>query len=719
METQAILRAEGDEQVVLEGVSARGRVAGLFLELTVEQRYRNASDRNIEAVYTFPVPWGAVLMSLEFDLDGKSLAGIVVPRASGEARYEEAIDKGDTAVLLETAADGLYTANVGNLMPGESAVVRYRYAQLLRFEKGQVRLVVPNVIAPRYGSAAKAGLAPHQQADADPLAAYPFEIAIEVTGELAAGSLASPTHAIAMRKLPEGVEARLARKGWLDRDFVLGVSGLEGHPLGMVARDGEGYVALASFCPAFPAASEPERRSVKILVDCSGSMAGDSIAAAKRSLHAILSMLEPRDRFSLSRFGSDVQHFHRELQPVNDLSIGRAGKAVMEIDANMGGTELAAALSSTLKLGGSDRADVLLVTDGQVWQADEVLAEARASGARLFIVGIGSAPSESMLRRLGEESGGACEFVAPGEDVEGAITRMFLRIAQEPARDVRVDWPGVVDWEVPPAAAIFHGETVHAFARLEAPPAGDATLRFVLASGAPVAARAKLGHPAWTSSDLPRLAAAMRLSRVDEAKREAIAIKYQLVTEHTNCVLVHERKAAEQATTLPELATVRPMLAAGWGGVGSSAGERYCLSASAFAALGPDVDLCRPGVARYFREASSSAGPRDFLHALALGGRRYFGIVHRLPTTLDGLRRAGVPARVIDELQDLVDQGCSEAAVVGAFLSALSAIAQECGCSRQFVRGLRSAAPEGADGIAVEKQVKELLGKATADSWGI
>ncbi len=164
----------------LEGVTATGRVSGLFFELTVEQRYRNATGRNIEAVYTFPLPWGAELMSLEFDLGGRTLAGTVVPRKVGEERYEDAIDAGDTAVLLERAADGVYTANVGNLMPGESAIVRYRYAQLLRLEKGHVRLTVPTVIAPRYGNAeSQAGLAPHQVPASNLLADYPFEIAIE------------------------------------------------------------------------------------------------------------------------------------------------------------------------------------------------------------------------------------------------------------------------------------------------------------------------------------------------------------------------------------------------------------------------------------------------------------------------------------------------------------------------------------------------------------
>ena len=48
-----------------------------------------------------------------------------------------------------------------------------------------------------------------------------------------------------------------------------------------------GSTVLASFCPHLPA-KEAGGMAVKILVDCSGSMAGDSIAAAKRALQAIV-----------------------------------------------------------------------------------------------------------------------------------------------------------------------------------------------------------------------------------------------------------------------------------------------------------------------------------------------------------------------------------------------------------------------------------------------
>ena len=330
-------------------------------------------------------------------------------------------------------------------------------------------------------------------------------------------------------------------------------------------------MTLASFYPSFPKSSEPERRNAKILLDCSGSMAGDSIEAAKRALHAILSMLEPRDRFSLSRFGSSVQHFHKALQPVNGKTIGDAGRKVMSVEAN-GGTELAAALSSTLELDAGTRADILLITDGEVWQADAVVAAAQSSGQRIFVVGIGSAPAESVLRRLGEETGGACEFVAPNEDVEGAITRMFLRIAQEPASQVRTSWPGTVEWEVPPGQAIFDGETLHVFARTASMPSGRHGSDVSQRQG-----RRDNGQPGPTRK---RHGGSSKARSFEEAfvgwKLRAARNRRPVPTHHgTHQLRPGPRGAdAEKAKDLPELAQVRQMLA-GDGADGSEATAQY------------------------------------------------------------------------------------------------------------------------------------------------
>ena len=132
----AMLQSTSGETMALEGVTARGAVRGLLFELTVEQRYRNPGTKNVEAVYTFPLPFEAVLLDLDVEINGRKLSALVVEKKAAERRYEETIDQGDSAIMLERAGDGLCTLNLGNLMAGESATIRYRYAQLLRYEHG-------------------------------------------------------------------------------------------------------------------------------------------------------------------------------------------------------------------------------------------------------------------------------------------------------------------------------------------------------------------------------------------------------------------------------------------------------------------------------------------------------------------------------------------------------------------------------------------------------
>ena len=283
----AALQSTIGETMALEGVDARGHVRGLLFELAVEQRYRNPHGTNVEAVYTFPLPVEAVLLDLEITLGERRLVATVVEKKQAERDYEQAIDKGDTALMLERAGDGLCTLNLGNLMAGESATIRYRYAQLLRFEHGSVRLAIPTVIAPRYGNPKAARLQAHQVPTSDLAVAYPFSLTLDLEGEIAKGTVASPSHAISTKATAKGMRVALARDAFLDRDFVLAVGGLSGRSLSVVAQDGDRFVALASFCADVPRSADERPLRLKLLVDCSGSMA--ATASMRRGARSIAS----------------------------------------------------------------------------------------------------------------------------------------------------------------------------------------------------------------------------------------------------------------------------------------------------------------------------------------------------------------------------------------------------------------------------------------------
>ncbi len=147
---------------ILQAVQVKGRLQGLLGEITIAQTYQNAESVNIEAVFTFPVPVEAVLLGVEICINDRELQGRVLPKRQAEETYEDAVSGGDSAVLVQEAGRGLYTVNVGNLLPGETARLTYRYALLHVWNGHTLRFHLPLTIAPRYGNPLADGLQPHQ-----------------------------------------------------------------------------------------------------------------------------------------------------------------------------------------------------------------------------------------------------------------------------------------------------------------------------------------------------------------------------------------------------------------------------------------------------------------------------------------------------------------------------------------------------------------------------
>lgn len=610
----AIMKTLAGEKMPLLGVTARGVLAGELFELEVEQRYRNEDDKNIEAIYTFPLASRAVLLGIEFELNGKKLTGTAVEKKQAERKYEDAIDEGNTAILLEKTGESLYTVNLGNLMAGEEAVVRYRYAEPLVWEQGQLRLVVPTAIAPRYGNPESAGLLPHQTPEADLGVSYPFTLSIDVLGDLAQSNITSPSHGLSFAVIKNGVRLNL-NKGWLDRDFILTMAGT-GKSKTSVIQDGDQWVAMATFCPTMPDSDARLPVSLRLAIDCSGSMAGDSITQARQAAIKVIESLRPGDEFDVTLFGSQHRHLFDRLMKTDGLDyIAQAIQALIGLEANMGGTEMGKALHAAASLRTEQESGVvLLITDGEIWDMEALIAMAQLSRLRYFVVGVGSSPSHVSLRELAEETGGAYEAVSPNEDIVSAVLRQFARMRQPHIFNLAVEWPVPPVWSSPLPKSLFQGGTIHLYAGFTQEPAGNTKLTYT--SGDETKREEEASHSTWEGNptSLARIAAATRIQNTLNARRLSLAlarsassipdfsrpmnrtqkkhadvalpdtpflmltqaqltnlaVQHNLVTELTHYLIVHKWAEGEKAENLPEIRQVKQMLAAGWGGSGSA-----------------------------------------------------------------------------------------------------------------------------------------------------
>ncbi|HIJ29737.1 MAG: VWA domain-containing protein [Gammaproteobacteria bacterium] len=572
--------SQDERPIPLQGLKVNVHLHDLLSEVTIEQHYKNSEETNIEAVYTFPLPQSAVLMELVLEIGGRSLQGKITANHVAEERYEEAVTDGDTAVLLQKRTDGLYTINLGNLQSGESAIIRFRYAELHQWQGDQLRFLLPTVIAERYGDPARSGLQPHEHPITDGMVEHAYQMSLRVSGTLLQARLECPTHPV--QTIDEGSSLLVQpadQTTFMDRDFILNMHRLDkavdaGALITAVDPYQEGMnILMASFQPQIKHAEKKNHPvSLKILVDCSGSMGGDSISQTREAIMEIMGRLQEEDEFNIICFGNSVRPFKRRMVPVSSKSIDTGRRLVENLDANLGGTELGNALTTTYALQGdsSIASDILLITDGEIWDGDEIYDEAIASGHRIFTVGVGSAVSESFVRKIAAVSGGATELVTPNEQMVEHIVRHFERI-----RSAEVS--ATINWNVEPVYQtpkqfdrVFEVDTIHAFCSTNDLLPEEITVDYAGNDIAPVTHQIKASPAAIGGDTLARLAAWSRIQEIEDKEAEtALAVQYQLLTEYTGMTAVDARTAEQQTADLPELRTVPQMRAAGWGGTGS------------------------------------------------------------------------------------------------------------------------------------------------------
>lgn len=688
------LRGSRGESPVLREVAVDVRLQSLVQETAINQTFRNDSGHNIEAVYTFPLPNDAVLLDMVLTLGERVYRGTVVGRQQAEAQYEEAIEQGDSAFRLQKLGDGLYSASLGNLMAGETAVIGYRYAMTLAWQGNELALRVPATVAPRYGEPTH--LAPYQRPEADLLADCALRVSVAVYGELARAAFTCPTHRVTMTPGDDCVSVTLAMEARLDRDFVLMLTTGAQHAACVLAPDGDQHVALLSCAPQ-AGHEDPAPRSVVLLIDCSGSMAGDSIRQAKEALHRILERLRPVDSFNIIAFGSEQKLFAAHTMPAS-TSIAAAHVFVDALDADLGGTELGTALERALTMPAAAPAcDILLVTDGEVWLDDHVFERTRAAGRRVFTVGVGSAVAEDVVRRLAACSGGACELVTPNDDMAPRIARHFARIYQRRLNALRARWPGEAPlWEAGGDEALFSGDTWSRFAGFASAPYGIARVEVEIEGEGcqmtEIALALSEAH-GLAADTLPRLAAAARLKTLSGEEATRLALDYQLVTDSTDYLIVVQRQDAEKSKGMPQLHIVPTMLAAGWGGTGSvhaasvipavlrrgatnAAAPRmhadpnidYCMSVADFDDLIASLSPPSP--------EQTMVGPQAFIDAVFAPGTQPARTFFRkramvLPTSLGALPLEHLPDELVARLRELMTAGHPEDAVVLALLLVL------------------------------------------------
>lgn len=121
----------------------------------------------------------------------------------------------------------------------------------------------------------------------------------------------------------------------MDRDLIITVR--NDKKLGataLIEKDGDKYLLWGSFQPQFGLSEDPSPRSIKIVVDCSGSMGGDSITQARDALLRVMDELRPLDWFNIVAFGDRATPLFNAQVKADKESIAYARGFLKKLDAD-------------------------------------------------------------------------------------------------------------------------------------------------------------------------------------------------------------------------------------------------------------------------------------------------------------------------------------------------------------------------------------------------
>jgi len=554
------------EALPLLGSFAEVDVTGDLARVTLVQLYQNLHPGPIEVTYVFPGSTRAAVTGMTMTVGDRVITATIRERAEAREVYEEARDAGQTAALLEQDRPNVLRMNVANILPGEVIQVEIEAIERLRSEDGELELVIPAIVAPRYFGGASDG-AGAGDAPRHPLLApgLPWRqmrgVSVDIRAPLPIVALGSPTHPLEplAGEAPTFYSHRHAEFDAPPRDFVLRFR-LAGPAVSagvsLYERDGEGWFMVNLEPPhrVTPDAILP--RELVFILDTSGSMDGWPMETSKALIGDLLASLRRTDRFNLVSFAGSSEVFAAHSLAATRASIDRAWRHLGRLQSG-GGTELASALERAFGLPAAPgfKRTFVVITDGLIWDDARVYRSVRErlGDTNFFAFGVHDSPNRHLLERLARAGQGEPIIVSDPSEAADAVARFISYIEAPILSDITVEVVGLDAEDVLPAALpeLFARRPLVVTGRYRGPARGVIRVRGQGPDG-PFEATLDLADAApdprhqaiatlWARERIERLSDEETTDPEVRDQIVALGLRHRLLTRHTSFVAVDQR----------------------------------------------------------------------------------------------------------------------------------------------------------------------------------
>ena len=416
---------DGRQHLELTAVTVDVRIDERVARTRTDQIFTNHAEWEVEGIYEFTLPEGAIITDLVLWIGDKRIQGLILEKEEARRVYDDIVRQRIDPALIEQVTPNSFRLSIFPFPAGGSRRVEFEYMQLLNARNGRIDYTFP--LAPETDQALQMEL---------------FVLRAQVRSQHAFEATTTGLPRLTEVDRPDASTAHvffgdeeltpredftlsLQRTGDLELPTVLSFAPEEDEALG--------YYAL--WLPPLPELTEgdPLPRSLTFVIDISSSMQRGKLEAVKGALVAALANLESADLFNIVVFSHRAESFAAAPVPANRSNKESATAFINQQDA-LGVSNFEAGLGRAMQQDfPAGRVNhVIFLTDGlpnigeiELGPLSELVGKWSGGRVRLFTIGVGGDVDQAFLTVLAEEHGGEAHFLSEEGDIEEALRELF------------------------------------------------------------------------------------------------------------------------------------------------------------------------------------------------------------------------------------------------------------------------------------------------------
>jgi Ca-activated chloride channel family protein len=433
----------------------------------IEQIFYNPTNANLEGYFLFPVPKGCVIKNFSMDINGKQMEAELLDATKARQIYEDIVRKLKDPALLEYSEQSLFKIRIFPIKGLKEKRIQISYSELLEKDNNTQEYIFP-LNTKKYTAA--------------PLKNISFKIDVESSSSIK--TIYSPTHEMEINRKDDhhvtiGFEAASLKE---DIDLRLFI-GFNDNKIGMSLvsykeTNEEGFFLLNISPGVIKASDEIVSKDITFVLDVSGSMAGDKMQQATKSIIFCIENLNPDDKFEIVRFSTEAEALFSKRVEANSANKARAIEYIKKLRP-IGGTNIDEAIGLACK----EKKDpnrphmIVFITDGKPTigetNEDQLIKKIKSlnvENTRIFTFGIGADLNTLLLDKITEETRAYRTYISEQEDIEVKISNFYSKVSSPILTDIvlKFDANGKVNNVFPrDLPDVFKGSSITVLGRFE------------------------------------------------------------------------------------------------------------------------------------------------------------------------------------------------------------------------------------------------------------